>query len=94
MATTTMVHVRVDERVKQEAAATLALMGLSVSDAVRVFLTRVVAEQQIPFAIKVPNAATRAAMAEVDAMIESRKPARFANGKQALDYLEQTKAPK
>ena len=94
MATTTMVHVRVDERVKQEAAATLATMGLSVSDAVRVFLTRVVAEQQIPFAIKVPNAATRAAMAEVEAMIESGKPARFANGKQALDYLEQTKAPK
>ena len=89
-----MVHVRVDERVKQEAAATLATMGLSVSDAVRVFLTRVVAEQQIPFAIKVPNAATRAAMAEVDAMIESGKPARFVNGKQALDYLEQTKAPK
>ena len=89
-----MVHVRVDERVKQEATATLALMGLSVSDAVRVFLTRVVAEQQIPFAIKVPNAATRAAMAEVDAMIESGKPARFENGKQALDYLEQTKAPK
>ena len=94
MATTAMVHGRVDERVKQEAAATLATMGLSVSDAVRVFLTRVVAEQQIPFAIKVPNAATRAAMAEVDAMIESGKPARFVNGKQALDYLEQTKAPK
>ena len=94
MATTTMVHVRVDERVKQEAAATLATMGLSVSDAVRVFLTRVVAEQQIPFAIKVPNQVTRAAMAEVDAMIESGKPARFANGKQVIDYLEQTKAPK
>jgi len=94
MATTAMVHVRVDERVKAEAAATLATMGLSVSDAVRVFLTRVVAEQQIPFAIKVPNAVTRAAMAEVVAMIELGKPARFANGKKALDYLEQTKAPK
>jgi len=94
MATTAMVHVRVDERVKAEAAATLATMGLSVSDAVRVFLTRVVAEQQIPFAIKVPNTVTRAAMAEVDAMIESGKPARFANGKKALDHLEQTNAPK
>ena len=94
MATTAMVHVRVDERVKQEAAATLAVMGLSVSDAVRVFLTRVVAEQQIPFAIKIPNAVTRVAMAEVDAMIEAQKPARSANGKLAVDHLEQTKAPK
>ena len=67
MATTTMVHVRVDERLKAQAAATLAAMGLSVSDAVRVFLTRVVAEQQLPFALQVPNAETRAAMAEADA---------------------------
>jgi hypothetical protein len=34
MATTTMVHVRVDEAVKAQAAATLADMGLSVSDGV------------------------------------------------------------
>ena len=94
MATTAMVHARVDERVKAEAAATLATMGLSVSDAVRVFITRVVAEQQIPFAIKVPNAVTRAAMTEMDVMIKAQKPARFANGKLAIDYLEQTKAPK
>ena len=69
MATTTMVHVRVDERLKAQAAATLAAMGLSVSDAVRVFLTRVVAEQQLPFALQVPNAETRAAMAEADAIV-------------------------
>ena len=94
MATSAMVHVRVDERVKAEAVATLATMGLSVSDAVRLFLTRVVAEQQIPFAIKVPNAVTLAAIADVDAMIESGKSARFANGKQALDFLERTEAPK
>ena len=56
MATTTMVHVRVDERMKAQATETLAAMGLSVSDAVRVFLMRVVAEKQLPFALKVPNA--------------------------------------
>lgn len=37
MATTTMVHVRVDETLKNQAAETLAAMGLSLSDAVRVF---------------------------------------------------------
>jgi DNA-damage-inducible protein J len=40
--TTTMVHVRADETIKAQATETLAAMGLSVSDAVRVFLMRVV----------------------------------------------------
>jgi DNA-damage-inducible protein J len=53
--TTAMVHVRVDEKIKAQATEALAAMGLSVSDAVRVFLMRVVAEQQMPFALKVPN---------------------------------------
>ena len=45
MGTTTMVHVRVDEQIKAQATETLAAMGLSISDAVRVFLMRVVAER-------------------------------------------------
>ena len=59
---TTMVHVRVDEHIKEQAAEALAAMGLSVSDAVRVLLTRVAAEKALPFALKVPNATTIAAM--------------------------------
>ena len=39
-----MVHVRVDEQIKTQAADTLATMGLTISDAVRVFLMRVVAD--------------------------------------------------
>ena len=46
---TTMVHIRIDETLKTQAVETLAAMGLSLSDAVRVFLTRVVAEQGLPF---------------------------------------------
>ena len=64
MAATEMVHVRIDKRVKTRAAKTLAAMGLSVSDAVRVLLTRVATEKALPFEIKVPNAATAAAMQE------------------------------
>jgi hypothetical protein len=41
---TTMVHVRVDEKTKRKAAKTLAGMGISVSDAVRMLLLRVAAE--------------------------------------------------
>jgi DNA-damage-inducible protein J len=60
-----VVHVRLEERVKAKAAKALAAMGLSVSDAVRVLLTRVAAEKALPFEVKVPNAKTRAAMAEL-----------------------------
>lgn len=59
-----MVHVRLDEKVKAKAEKALAAMGLSISDAVRVLLTRVAAEKALPFEVKVPNATTRAAIEE------------------------------
>ncbi|MCX6622394.1 MAG: type II toxin-antitoxin system RelB/DinJ family antitoxin [Acidobacteria bacterium] len=59
---TTMVHVRVDQKTKQQAAKTLARMGISVSDAVRMLLVRVAAEKALPFDVKVPNATTVKAM--------------------------------
>ena len=64
MATTEMVHIRIDKRVKAKAAKALSAMGLTVSDAVRVLLIRVAGEKALPFDLKVPNAATAAAMKE------------------------------
>jgi DNA-damage-inducible protein J len=64
MAATEMVHVRIDKRVKAKATKTLSAMGLSVSDAVRVLLTRVAVEKALPFEVKVPNATTTEAMRE------------------------------
>lgn len=84
MATTTMIHVRVDEEIKAQAAETLAGMGLTVSDAVRVFLMRVVADQQLPFDLRAPNAETRAAMQEARAMRKGR----FATADDLLHALE------
>ena len=63
---TTMVHIRVDEQVKAQATETLASMGLSVSDAVRMLLVRIAAEKALPFEVRVPNAETVAAMKELD----------------------------
>ena len=60
--TTTMLHVRVDEKTKQRAVKTLAGMGISVSDAVRMLLVRVAAEKALPFDVKVPNVTTAKAM--------------------------------
>jgi DNA-damage-inducible protein J len=67
MAATEMVDIRIDKRVKAQAAKALSAMGLSVSDAVGVLLTRVAAEKALPFELIVPNAATAAAMKEVRA---------------------------
>ncbi len=63
---TMMVHVRVDEKTKQRAAKTLAGMGISVSDAVRMLLVRVAAEKALPFDVKVPNTTTVKAMRAAD----------------------------
>jgi DNA-damage-inducible protein J len=63
---TTMVHVRVDEKTKQKAAKTLAAMGISVSDAVRMLLVRVAAEKALPFEVRIPNAVTVKAMRSAD----------------------------
>ena len=84
MAASTMVHVRVEERIKTQATDTLAAMGLSLSDGIRVFLTRVVAEQQLPFALTIPNAETRAAMAEARAFTK----ARFATSNELIRDLD------
>ena len=72
-AQTSMLHVRVEDGIKAQATQALEAMGLSVSDAVRLFLHRVVAEQAFPLELKVPNAETRAAMEESRAMMASRK---------------------
>ena len=60
--TTTVVHIRVDEQIKKQAAETLATLGLSVPDAVRIMLARVAAEKTLPFDTQVPNAETKAAL--------------------------------
>ena len=63
---TSMLHVRVDDETKEQATAALGAMGLSISDAVRLFLRRVVADQAFPLELKVPNAETRSAIAEAE----------------------------
>lgn len=86
-ANSSMLHVRIDESIKEQATAALATMGLSTSDAVRMLFHRIVADQAFPLELKVPNAETRAAMAEADAMIAEDR-LRFTNAKDMFDSLE------
>lgn len=90
MANTTMLHVRVDEDLKAQAAEALAAMGLSVSDAVRILLKRVVNDQAFPLELKVPNAQTRAAMEEARTMMKARA-ARFASADALIDDLKKAR---
>lgn len=67
MSANALVQARIDGAVKEEAAAVLAAMGLTVSDAVRLLLTRIAREHALPFDPLIPNAKT------VKAMKEARK---------------------
>jgi DNA-damage-inducible protein J len=60
----TVVRARIDEKTKREAAAVLASIGLSVSDAFRLMMVRIAREKALPFQPLVPNAETIAAMQE------------------------------
>ena len=90
MAQSSMLHIRVDDETKIQATAALAAMGLSMSDAVRIFLKRVVNDQAFPLELKVPNAETRAAMDEARAMMKARQ-ARFESTDALFDELERTR---
>jgi DNA-damage-inducible protein J len=64
MSANAVVRARIDERIKDEATVVLAAMGLTVSDAFRLLLTRVAQEKALPFEPLIPNATTIAAMKE------------------------------
>ena len=57
---------RIEPDLKENATRVLASCGLNVSDAVRLFLRQVVAQNGLPFEVKAPNAVTIAAMEEAD----------------------------
>jgi DNA-damage-inducible protein J len=57
-----VVRARINDRVKEEAAAVLGAMGLTVSDAFRMMMVRIATERALPFEPLVPNAKTIAAM--------------------------------
>lgn len=61
---TTDVRCRIDEDLKERATAVLNACGLSLSDAMRLFLRQVVTTQGLPFEVRVPSEKTARAMAQ------------------------------
>jgi DNA-damage-inducible protein J len=83
VATDTYVRARIDNKTKERAADALEAMGLSISDAIRLLMLRVADERRLPFEVKVPNARTRRAIAE----LESGKGKRFGTVKALMADL-------
>ena len=75
---------RIEPDLKENATRVLATCGLNVSDAIRLFLRQVVAQNGLPFEVKAPNAATRAAMQEADSGVLPR----FESVQELFDDLE------
>ena len=66
MTNNTVVRARIDSKTKEEAAAVLATIGLTVSDAFRLMMIRIAREKAMPFEPLIPNAET------IEAMLEAR----------------------
>jgi len=82
-----MLHVRMDDDTKAQGNAVLDAIGLSASDAVRLLYRRLAADQAFPLELKVPNAETRAAMAESAELFRTRR-SRFAAADDLIASLE------
>ncbi len=65
MAKTDTLHIRVEPEVKKKAEKTLNDLGLSITEAINVFLNIVILNDGIPFEIKKPNKETIQAMEDV-----------------------------
>ncbi len=61
------VQTRIDKGTKEAAVRALESMGLSISDAIGMFLAHVAEEPSAPFILRVPNATTLETFAKTDA---------------------------
>ena len=62
MAKTDTIRARVEPELKREAEEVLKALGLNASEAITLFYRQVALRRGLPFAIRLPNATTRAAM--------------------------------
>jgi DNA-damage-inducible protein J len=64
MSKTAMIRARMEPALKRDAEQVLARVGLSPTEAIRLFYRQVSLRQGLPFEVRIPNAATRAAVAQ------------------------------
>lgn len=81
-----VVRARIDQDIQDTAAAVLADIGLTVSDVLRMVLTRIAKEKMIPTELFRPNATTVAAMEDARQITRSRT-SRFKTPKDLVDAI-------
>ena len=70
---TQMVHVRIDPRLKKTAERIFTKIGISTTEAIRLFLKQVELHKGLPFRVSIPNEETIAAMMEADDATELKR---------------------
>lgn len=80
---TDVINARIEPELKSSAEKIFKSLGMSTTDAISIFLSQVVLNQGLPFAVKIPNAVTREAVAEV----RSGKGKKYASSKALMDEL-------
>jgi DNA-damage-inducible protein J len=76
VATTETIRVRVESSLEAEAEEVLDQIGLTASEAIRLFCKQISMRRGLPFDVVIPNATTRPAMRDVR---EARGPTRYAD---------------
>ncbi len=85
----TYIRARIDNGIKDEATVALKAMGLTMSEFLRMAVTRVAKEKAIPFEVKVPNAVTLQAMQEAQEILAEKRALKSAE--ELFDELESSK---
>ncbi len=65
-AKTRMIHARIDPELKRRSERVFSKIGITTTEAIRLFLKQVALHQGLPFPIAIPNAETLAAMTEAN----------------------------
>lgn len=68
MEKTSTVQIRIEPELKASVEKVLDALGLSMSSAISLFLKQVVLHDGLPFPVKIPNAETKAALNEIEAI--------------------------
>ncbi len=84
MAKTETIRARVEAKLKADAEAVLDELGLTASDAIRLFYKQVALRRGLPLDVVIPNAATRKAMRDV---IEGRELTKYKDTREMFEKL-------
>lgn len=89
MAKTATLNIRTDPDVKSRAEQLYRSFGITLTDAVNIFLRKSIMEGGLPFEMREPNAETFAAMRETEAILAGRAQVRqYASARELFDELD------